>query len=122
MPRIDEREDDVALEALSSLEEVTASSIAGLSEVQEQLTEVHELRMRGWSWRRIYAAEDAPKPLAAVTSIAANLGRASANFRRTVVGALHGEGLHLSHIGPLLEVSRQRVRALLRHQREGVAE
>ena len=119
MPGIDEHEGDPALEALSTLEAATAMSIAGLNEVQDQLSDLHKRRLHGWSWRRIYASDDAPQPLAAVTSIAANLGRASANFRRAVVRALHSEGMHLSSIGPLLAVSRQRVGVLLRHQREG---
>lgn len=110
-------EQDVALEALNTLSGVTASSIEGLSEVHSQLTQVRRRRRRGWSWRRIISAGDSPNPLAGVTGIAASLAIASAEFRRALAHALRKEGLQLIKIAPLLDVSRQRVGALLRPRR-----
>ena len=52
-----------------------------------------------------------------MTSIAATIARAGANFRRALVLSLRGEGMQVSGIGLLLEVSRQRVSALLRPSR-----
>jgi hypothetical protein len=110
-------EQDVALEALKTLSEVTASSIDGLTEVHSQLTQVRRRRSRGWSWRRIVSADDSPNPLVGVTGIAARLAVASADFRRALARALRNEGMQLSKIAPLLDVSRQRIGALLRPRR-----
>jgi hypothetical protein len=110
-------EHDVALEALNTLSEVTASSIDGLTEVHSQLTRVRRRRRRGWSWRRIVSASDSPNPLAGVTHIAARLAIASAEFRRALAHALRNEGMQLTKIAPLLDVSRQRIGALLRPRR-----
>ena len=107
-------EQDVALEALDALSDVTASSIEGLTEVRSHLTQVRRRRRRGWSWRRILSADDSPNPLAGVTGIAASLAIASAEFRRALAHSLRREGLQLTRIAPLLDVSRQRIGALLR--------
>jgi hypothetical protein len=107
-------EQDVALEALDTLSEVTASSINGLTEVRSQLSQLRRRRRRGWSWRRIVSATDSPNPLAGVTGIASRLAIASAEFRRALAHALRREGIQLTKIAPLLDVSRQRVGALLR--------
>jgi hypothetical protein len=110
-------EQDVALEALNALTDVTSSSIEGLTEVRSHLTQVRRRRRRGWSWRRILSADDSPNPLAGVTGIAASLAIASAEFRRALAHSLRGEGLQLTRIAPLLDVSRQRIGALLRPRR-----
>jgi hypothetical protein len=111
-------EQDVALEALNTLSDVAASSINGLTEVHAQLAVVRRRRRRGWSWRRIASSDDSPNPLANVTGIAANLAMASAGFRRALAHALRSEGMQLTKIAPLLDVSRQRIGALLRPRRE----
>jgi hypothetical protein len=48
----------------------------------------------------------------------ANLARSSASFRRTLVRALRDEGMRLLSIRRVLQVSRQRVGALLRQRPE----
>jgi hypothetical protein len=111
-------EHDVALDALDTLSDVAATSIEGLTEVQTQLAQVRRRRRRGWTWRRIVSSEDSPKPLEKVTAIAANLAIASAEFRRGLAHSLRNEGLQLTKIAPLLEVSRQRIGALLRPRRQ----
>jgi hypothetical protein len=110
-------EHDVALEALNTLADVTSSSIDGLAEVRSQLTQVRRRRRRGWSWQRIISADDSPNPLTGVTGIAATLAIASAEFRRALAQALRNEGMQLTKIAPLLDVSRQRIGALLRPRR-----
>jgi hypothetical protein len=117
----DTAEEDVALQALDTLSEVTSASIDGLTEVQSQLAQVRRRRRRGWTWRRIASSDDV-SPLASATGIAANLAVASGEFRRSLAHALRNEGMQLTKIGPLLDVSRQRVGALLRpRKRSGPA-
>jgi hypothetical protein len=111
-------EQDVALEALNTLSDVAASSVNGLTEVHAQLAALRRQRRRGWSWRRIASSDDSPNPLASITGIAANLAMASAGFLRALAHALRSEGMQLTKIAPLLDVSRQRVGALLRPRRE----
>jgi hypothetical protein len=113
MPDTTDLDHDVALNALNSLSQTTESSIDGLANVNSQLAELRRRRRRGWSWRRIIAESDSPNPLAIATSVAANLAVATGEFRRALVKALRNEGLPLTKIAPLLEVSRQRVGALL---------
>ena len=110
-------ENDVALDALDTLSEVAASSIEGLAEVHSQLAQVRRRRRRGWTWRRIVSSEDSLHPLASVTEIAANLAIANAEFRRGLARALRNEGMQHTRIAPLLDVSRQRIGALLRPRR-----
>jgi hypothetical protein len=110
-------EHDVALDALDALSDAAASSIEGLTEVHTQLAQVRRRRRRGWTWRRIVSSEDSLQPLTNATGIAANLAVASAEFRRGLAHALKNEGMQLTQIAPLLEVSRQRIGALLRPRR-----
>ena len=110
-------EHDVALDALDALSDAAASSIDGLAEVHSQLAHLRRRRRRGWTWRRIISSEDSLHPLASVTRIAANLAIASAEFRRGLAHALRNEGMQLTRIAPLLDVSRQRIGALLRPRR-----
>jgi hypothetical protein len=110
-------EHDVALDALDTLSDVAASSIEGLTEVHAQLAQVRRRRRRGWTWRRIVSSEESLHPLTSATGIAANLAIASAEFRRGLAHALRNEGMQLTKIAPLLDVSRQRIGALLRPRR-----
>jgi hypothetical protein len=121
MPDTKQADEDLALSALNSLSETTASSIEGLTAVNFQLAEVRRRRRRGWTWLRIASNADGPNPLATVTAIAADLAVATGEFRRALAHSLRSEGLPLSRIASLLDVSRQRVGALLHRsqQREG---
>jgi hypothetical protein len=109
---------DATLSALNNLAEVTSSSIETLGEVHDQLALVERRRRRGWSWRRIFSQARTPNPLALVTCVAIELGRATAEFRRAIARALRSEGMTISDVGPILSVSRQRVSALLRPGRD----
>ena len=76
-------EQDVALEALNTLSDVTASSIDGLTEARAELTQIRRRRRRGWSWRRIVSANASPNPLAGVTgSPRASLSRVRSSGER----------------------------------------
>jgi hypothetical protein len=109
-----EVEQDPVLEALTNLSEVATSSASDLAELNEELAILRRNRLQGWSWRRIVADADSPNPLALLTKIAADLGRACGGFRRALAVGLQREGLQVTEIATLFEVSRQRVSALLR--------
>lgn len=109
-------ETDVALDALEHLSDVTNSSIAGLTEVNVQLDDVRRRFAQGWSWQRIVSSTELSKSMSALARIAATLARAGGGFRRSLAQALREEGLRVTQIGGFLDVSRQRVSALLRHK------
>lgn len=111
-------DEDLALSALNSLSETTASSTEGLTAVNSQLAEARRRRRCGWSWLRIASDTDVPNPLAIVTAIAADLAISAGEFRRALAHSLRSEGLPLSKIASLLDVSGQRVGALLHRARQ----
>jgi hypothetical protein len=117
--RTESSEQDPALDALDALSEATSASIEGLAEVNAQLEDVRGRVRQGWSWHKIVSSSDLGSAMTAVARISANLGRASGAFRRCLAKVLHTEGLRITEIGSLLEVSRQRVSALLRPDRTG---
>jgi hypothetical protein len=110
-------ESDAALDALEHLSDVTNSSIEGLTEVNVQLDSALRRLGQGWSWHRIVSSTDLAGCMAALASIGASLARAGGGFRRSLAQALRDEGIRVTEIGGFLAVSRQRVSALLRHQR-----
>jgi hypothetical protein len=113
---VDLREDS-ALDALTTLSKVTSRGVEDLNAVQDDLATMEERRRRGWSWRRILASTESHNPLSDVARIVADLGIASGRFRRALARALRGEGMRINEIGSLLEVTRQRVSALVRNRR-----
>jgi hypothetical protein len=116
--RDDESKDkDEALIALTSLTEVAAASAHGLSALQNDLQTMQERREHGWSWLQIASSEDGLDPLATLTGITANLGIAIGSFRRALARSLQKEGMRITSIAGLLEVSRQRVSTLVSARR-----
>jgi hypothetical protein len=114
MAETDEIEQDRVLEALASLSNVATSSANELLALTEDLAHIRRHRTSGWSWRRIVSADDLPKPLSVLTDIAANFARASGAYRRALAHGLRAEGMQVTEIAGLFEVSRQRVSALIR--------
>ena len=108
------REQDPVLEALASLSDAAASGANHLTVLNEDLLAVRAHRMRGWSWRRILADANLSNPLSSLTAVVADLARACGGFRRALAGGLRREGLQVTEIASLFDVSRQRVSALLR--------
>jgi predicted XRE-type DNA-binding protein len=108
---------DPVSEALTNLSEVAASSAKDLTALDEGLVDMKRRRARGTSWREIISSAGSPNPLAAMASIATNLGRATGALRRALAGALRNEGMQVTEIAKLFDVSRQRVSALLRTRR-----
>jgi hypothetical protein len=114
MAETDEIQHDLVLDALANLSEVATSSANELLALTEDLADIRRHRISGWSWRRIVSADDSPKPLSVLTDIAANFARASGGYRRALAHGLRGEGMQVTEIAALFEVSRQRVSALIR--------
>jgi hypothetical protein len=71
-------------------------------------------RLDGWTLRRMMAEAGSPSSLSLMTNIAASLARACGGFRRALALGLRQEGLQVTEIATLFEVSRQRVSALVR--------
>lgn len=110
--RLESSEADPALEALTALSQVAEKSAAGLTEVTEDLASMEEHRREGWTWQRIVTST--PQLLPTMAGIVKDLGRASGEFRRSIAHALRNEGMNVTEVAGLLEVTRQRIGALLR--------
>ena len=114
MAETEEIEQDQVLEALASLSDIATSSANELIALSEDLADIRRHRISGWSWRRIVSSEDSPKPLSVLTHIASEFARASGGYRRALAHGLRDEGMQVTEIASLFEVSRQRVSALIR--------
>jgi ribosomal protein L17 len=114
-------EQDPVLEALAWLSDIATSSANELLALTEDLADIRRHRVSGWSWRHIVSAKDSPKPLTVLTEVASNFARASGGYRRALACGLRAEGMQVTEIASLFEVSRQRVSALIR-PRNGAAE
>jgi hypothetical protein len=114
MAETEEIEQDRVLEALASLSDIATSSANELIALSEDLANIRQHRISGWSWRRIASSEDSPKPLSVLTHIASEFARASGGYRRALAHGLREEGMQVTEIAGLFEVSRQRVSALIR--------
>lgn len=114
MAETEEIEQDRVLAALASLSDVAASSANELIALSEDLAHIRRHRDSGWSWRRIASSEDLPQPLSVLTHIATEFARASGGYRRALAHGLREEGMQVTEIAGLFEVSRQRVSALIR--------
>jgi predicted XRE-type DNA-binding protein len=114
-----EVEQDPVLEALSNLSEVAISSASDLADLNKDLAGLRLNRLQGWTWRRIIADADTPNPLTLLSKIAADLALACGGFRRALALGLRREGLQITEIATIFEVSRQRVSALIRSNGPG---
>jgi hypothetical protein len=117
MDETTEIEKDPALGALEVLSEVAASGAEDLNSLQSDLANMRRLRIEGWSWQRIVFSDNSASPLSVGTSVLANLGQAIGAFRRALASTLRTEGMRVTEIASLFEVSRQRVSALVRPKR-----
>lgn len=115
------KENDAALHALTALSEAAASTARDLDALAGDLSQMVRRREEGWTWLRIASTEQGLNPLSTVTKILADLGIAIGGFRRSLARALIGEGMKVTEIAGLLEVSRQRVSTLVGARREDVS-
>jgi predicted XRE-type DNA-binding protein len=111
--------EDPVVAALTTLSDVAASSADDLISLNENLSALHNHRVRGRSWHHIISDVDSPNPLPSLTTIATNFARASGAFRRALAVGLRKEGMQVTEIAALFGVSRQRVSALIRPRRQG---
>jgi hypothetical protein len=109
-----EKAQDPVLEALSNLTRVAASCEGDLAQLRQHLGRLRQNRLDGWTLRAMMAEAGSPSPLSLMTKIAASLARACGGFRRALALGLRQEGLQVTEIATLFEVSRQRVSALVR--------
>jgi predicted XRE-type DNA-binding protein len=105
---------DPATTALDHLASAADEGASELRELQHDLTVMKEERGRGSSWRQIMATSPVPRPLAHIARITANLAAAGGAFRQAVAKALRSEGMQVTAIADLFDVSRQRVSTLVR--------
>ncbi len=108
---------DPTLDALTELSEAVSSGADGLCDLHDDLSRMRRRRGRGWSWQRILSAEGVANSLSIATRVVAGLARAIGVFRRSLADALRSEGMSVTDIAALLDVSRQRVSALVRPRR-----
>jgi len=109
-----EVDEDPVLEALSNLSDMATSTANDLTELNEDLLRIRRSRQQGSTWRHIIADTDRPNPLSLLTKVAADLALACGSFRRALALGLRREGLQVTEIANLFDVSRQRVSALIR--------
>ena len=105
---------DTATIALDHLANAADEGVAELQELQRDLRNMREHRLRGWSWRQVMSTASVPKPLVRMARIASDLGAAGGSFRRALAQTLRSEGMQVSAIADLFDVSRQRVSTLIR--------
>ena len=112
-----EVEQDPVLEALAILSALAVSSASDLMDLNNDLAGLRRNRLEGWTWQRIIADADTSNPLSLLSKIAADLALACGGFRRALALGLRREGLQITEIASIFEVSRQRVSALVRPNR-----
>ena len=117
MTESDDAEQDPALDALTALSKAAESGADDLNLVKDRLAVMSRHRRRGWSWRRIATSADAVTPLSIAARVLADFGRAVGGYRRALATALRDEGVKVTEIADLLDVSRQRISALVRPRR-----
>jgi hypothetical protein len=108
--------------ALAELSDVAASSAHELISLQEDLDEIRGHRLRGRPWRHIISDANSPNPLSLLTRVAANVSRAGGSYRRALAVGLRKDGMQVTEIAKLFDVSRQRVSALLRPRQSDAEE
>jgi len=109
-----ETQKDPVLTALTSLSDVAQSGAGDLVDINQDLAQMRQHREQGWSWRRIVSDGEVLGSLSLLTKIASDLARGIGGLRRALAVGLHREGMQVTEIASLFEVSRQRVTALIR--------
>jgi hypothetical protein len=119
MAEMAEVEQDPVLEAIANLSDVAATTADDLVALNDNLDRIRQRRQQGSSWRHIISANDVRNPSSLLTKVAADLALACGAFRRALAIGLRREGLRVTEIASLFDVSRQRVSALIRSQGAG---
>src|ERR1700728_2823968 len=109
---------DPTLSAVTALSDAASSSADELKLLDHELRTMPRRRRRGWAWRRIVFDSGSANPLGATMRIVTPLGQAGVALRRSLAQALRAEGMRVTEIASLFDVSRQRVGALFRPREE----
>ena len=109
---------DPVLEALEGLVRALRTNAARIDATIARAERIREQREAGLSYREIESGVDRPLIVELTRDNLAALVEAGSRLRRAEARALHAEGMTMEQIAELFGVSRQRVSALLRSNRE----
>ena len=109
---------DPVLEALDGLVRALRNNQARIEATIARAERIREQRDAGLSYREIESGVDRPLIVELTRDNLAALVEAGSRLRRAEARALHAEGMTMEQIAELFGVTRQRVSALLRSDRE----
>ena len=109
---------DPVLEALEGLVRALSNNRARIEATLARAERIREQREAGLSYREIESGQERPLIVELTRDNLAALVEAGSRLRRAEARALHAEGMTMEQIAELFGVSRQRVSALLRSDRE----
>ena len=109
---------DPVLEALEGLVRALRNNQARIEATIARAERIREQREEGLSYREIESGVERPLIVELTRDNLAALVEAGSRLRRAEARALHAEGMTMEQIAELFGVTRQRVSALLRSERE----
>jgi len=109
---------DPVLEALDGLVRALRQNQSRIEATIARAERIREQREAGMSYREIESGEGRPLIVELTRDNLAALVEAGSRLRRAEARALHAEGMTMEQIAELFGVTRQRVSALLRRDRE----
>jgi len=109
---------DPVLEALEGLVRALRNNQARIEATIARAERIREQREEGLSYREIESGVERPLIVELTRDNLAALVEAGSRLRRAEARALHAEGMTMEQIAELFGVTRQRVSALLRSDRE----
>ena len=115
---VQEVADDPALDALEGLVRALRANSARIEATITRAERIREQREAGMRYRDIESGEERPLIVELTRDNLAALVEAGSRLRRAEARALHAEGMTMEQIAELFGVTRQRVSALLRSDRE----
>ncbi|TMK89008.1 MAG: hypothetical protein E6G57_03780 [Actinobacteria bacterium] len=115
---VDKVANDPVLEALDELVRALRGNHERIQATIARAERIREQREAGMSYREIESGETRPLIVELTRDNLAALVEAGSKLRRAEARALHAEGMTMEQIAELFGVTRQRVSALLRSDRE----
>ena len=109
---------DPVLDALEGLVRALRENQSRIEATIARAERIREQREDGLSYREIESGVERPLIVELTRDNLARLVEAGSRLRRAEARALHAEGMTMEQIAELFGVSRQRVSALLRSERE----
>ena len=115
---VDKVANDPVLEALDELVRALRGNHERIQATIARAERIREQREEGLSYREIESGVERPLIVELTRDNLAALVEAGSRLRRAEARALHAEGMTMEQIAELFGVTRQRVSALLRSERE----